>query len=145
VKEITFTLNTIPVAKGRPRFAVRGRFAMAYTPKKTRDAEEQIKILAMPYRPTVPIDVPIELEVLYFMPIPSGLNKAARIRAESEIEPHIKKPDVDNLLKSFDALSGIFWTDDSRIYKITATKLYSPRPRIEVKMRFAEASVPCAV
>ena len=39
---IELRIEGVPVAKGRARSVVRGKFATHYTPKKTRDAESEI-------------------------------------------------------------------------------------------------------
>ncbi|HEQ1500001.1 TPA: RusA family crossover junction endodeoxyribonuclease, partial [Streptococcus pyogenes] len=48
-----------------------------------------------------------------------------------------KKPDLDNLEKAvYDSISKseVVWTDDNIIVEHTTRKLYSPNPRIEVKI-----------
>ena len=48
---------------------------------------------------------------------------------------HVKKADVDNLVKSlFDSISKseIVWSDDNIVCDLRARKLYSPNPRIEI-------------
>lgn len=50
---------------------------------------------------------------------------------------HDKKIDIDNLMKSvFDSMtkSKVVWTDDGIVSEVTARKLYSPNPRIELKI-----------
>lgn len=40
--------------------------------------------------------------------------------------PHIKKPDVDKLLRMLlDALTGIVWADDSQVAYVTVNKVYA--------------------
>ena len=39
---VTFTVDGNPVAKGRPRFAKRGKFVQTYTPQKTKDYESLV-------------------------------------------------------------------------------------------------------
>ena len=65
---------------------------------------------------------PVVLEVAFFLPRPQALltkaNAARRI-------PHVKKPDLDKLLRSTkDALTGVVWTDDSQVVKVNAMKHY---------------------
>ena len=54
---------------------------------------------------------------------------------------HIKKADVDNLVKSlFDSISKseIVWSDDNIVCDLRAKKLYSPNPRIEIEIEELE-------
>ena len=43
---VTFTVPGTPVGKGRPKFARRGNFTVAYTPEKTASYENLVKIAA---------------------------------------------------------------------------------------------------
>ena len=54
---------------------------------------------------------------------------------------HVKKPDLDNLIKSlFDSISKseIVWSDDNIVCDLRAKKLYSPNPRIEIEIEEIE-------
>ena len=113
---LTFPIK--PVAKGRPRVALRGRFAHAYTPQKTRDFEDEIRILARKQWKKPPIVGPVEVEIMFCFQNP-------RVTKKTQFkEPHIKRPDCDNLAKGIcDALNEITWFDDSQIWKITIQKI----------------------
>lgn len=64
------------------------------------------------------------------MPIPKSLSKKERSDAELGHLKHIKKPDVDNLVKLYlDVLSGIAFDDDNRVSLGQAIKVYSPTPK----------------
>ena len=39
---VRFTVDGVPVGKGRPKFARRGNFVTAYTPTKTKTYEQQV-------------------------------------------------------------------------------------------------------
>jgi Holliday junction resolvase RusA-like endonuclease len=59
------------------------------------------------------------------MPIP----KSKRVHVG---EPHVVKPDLDNLIKSaVDPLNGVFWKDDNLVHLVNARKVYSESPGIE--------------
>ena len=51
---LEFFIPCIPVAKGRPKFARRGKLVKTYTPAKTRHAERDFLTLAMENRPETP-------------------------------------------------------------------------------------------
>lgn len=60
-------------------------------------------------------------------------------RERKKIKPgdlHIKRPDIDNLIKSVaDCMNGIVWKDDSQIVHIgEVRKVYSDNPGIEVEV-----------
>lgn len=131
MEKIVFEIYGIPVAKGRPRFALAGKFPRAYTPGKTRDYEENILAQALKYKPGQPIDTAVEIDLTFFMPIPASMSKKLQVVASETDFDVIKKPDLDNLIKAaLDPLNGVFWTDDSRISRVSARKLYSRNPRV---------------
>lgn len=132
--EISFFLPVIPYGKGRPKF---GRtcagLPTTYTPKKTRDVENQIKFYsrmeAMKLRHRH-FDGPLEAHVVFYIPRPKTV--------ETRIYPTIK-PDLDNLEKCvFDSLNEIIYKDDVQIVKCISMKLYADKgqpPGIVVKIK----------
>lgn len=67
------------------------------------------------------------------MPIPKSMSKRERGDAVKGFLKHVKKPDVDNLIKLYlDVLSGTAITDDNAVSIGTAIKVYSSRPRVEI-------------
>lgn len=124
-KAIYFTIKGAPVAKGRPRFRNTGKFISTYTPKKTLNAERDIRKCFEEQHPTLglPLKGPIALTVRFYMPIPASLSK--KKQDELKMKEHVKKPDLDNLVKTVcDALNGYVWHDDSEIAWILTTKTY---------------------
>ena len=129
-----------PVAKGRPRLAVhpiRGQpRAMAYTPAKTRNYENLIKMAAgqaMGDRP--PLNGPVKMFVAAYLPIPKSLSKKRQAMAEAgEMRP-TKKPDIDNFMKAaLDGCNKIAFVDDSQVVDLHAVKVYSRRPRLVIRI-----------
>lgn len=120
----SFSIPMEPVAKGRPRMTKTGR---AFTPQKTRTAEGTIKYFAaraIEGRPMPLFDGPVELRVEFIFP--RGASVKRRL--------HSVKPDLDNLIKSMDALNGIVWVDDSQIQFLTAQKTYGETGLIKIKI-----------
>lgn len=67
------------------------------------------------------------------MPIPKSMPRNERADAEKGYLKHIKKPDVDNLVKLYlDVLSGTVIKDDNAVSLGAAIKVYSSIPRVEI-------------
>ena len=118
----------VPIAKKRPRFARRGKFVVTYNSQETEegrfylDARQQWK--------EAPIQSPIELKAFFYMPIPKGTSKKKRELSLCGDIKHVKRADIDNLLKfSVDCLTGLVWSDDAQVWKVEMEKSYSDNPR----------------
>lgn len=124
------TIDGVPVAKGRPRFSRYG----AYTPKKTQEYEEYVKMCWLAkYGSIQPSEQSLEVNVVFYLPMPKSVNKKQRAEMLDGRIKHTKKPDIDNLIKSvLDALNGIAYSDDSKIIRVAAEKQYSEKPRTEL-------------
>lgn len=102
--------------KPRPRFAVRGGHAVAYT---TREEREYEAMVAREYvaQGGVMHEGPISVRIDTFRALPKGRPK----RVESE--PDVHKPDVDNCCKAIlDSLNGVAWADDAQVTSLSVTK-----------------------
>ncbi len=59
--------------------------------------------------------------------------KSDREKTQHEILKHVKKPDVDNLMKLYmDVLTGIVYDDDNCVSIGSAVKVYSAMPRVVI-------------
>lgn len=73
---------------------------------------------------------PVQLTVVFYLPRPKAI--------KDRLVPHLKKPDLDKLLRSVkDGLTKVVWLDDSQVIAIHAEKRYaapgqSPRATIRV-------------
>jgi Holliday junction resolvase RusA-like endonuclease len=66
-------------------------------------------------------DGALHLMITFFMPISKKQNGF-----------HNKRPDLSNMIKFYeDVAQGILFSDDAKIAKITATKVYDKNPRVE--------------
>lgn len=127
----SFSIDIEPVAKGRPRFAMGGKFPRAYTPEKTKNYETQIGYICKTIIKNPIKDIPLFLSAKFYMPIPKSLSK--KKREELVGKWHTSKPDTDNLLKAIcDGMNGIVWQDDSQVAKIESYKQYSLKPRVDI-------------
>jgi len=135
---ITFIVPGAAAGKGRPRVAVCGGHARAYTPTKTRTREGIVASLcmdAMQGRPAFsgPVDVSIYVEA----PIPASWTK--RRRAEAWGRPCPVKPDLDNIIKLYlDAINGIAFADDKQVVSLSASKTYGHDPRTTIRITEVE-------
>ena len=97
-------------------------------------------------------DGAVRVEVTFYMKAPQNVSKKPSERSKDKAKQlyskyiserlwHVKKPDLDNLIKSlFDSISKseIVWSDDNIVCDLRARKLYSPNPRIEIKIEEIE-------
>lgn len=136
MKTINFTYNGNPVGKGRPRAAKdRAGNIHVYTPKTTADFE---KAVASAYKAAYPdfmfdeSDV-LSADILIKMPILKSFTKKQKEQALSgELLP-AKKPDVDNVCKAvLDSIQNLCYPDDRQIVSLTARKIYSESPGIDI-------------
>lgn len=107
----SFYFPVTPVAKGRPRFS---KFGGAYTPKKTRDAEKELRDLAVLCK-CKPFENAICVAISFSMPRPKSVTRRY----------HTIKPDADNLAKILDSFNGILYADDSQIIELHVKKFYT--------------------
>jgi len=125
-------------AQERPRFSRRGSFVQTYDPPKSKNYKKYVKECAEKYRPKELLDVALELSIDVYRTPPKNISKAKKNRIEIEEETlrPITKPDVDNYAKGIkDALTGVIWTDDSKVVDLRVSKFYSMNPRAEVKIK----------
>lgn len=114
---LRFTVPGEPVAKGRPRFA-KGR---AYTPRKTRLAEDRLRAEAW---------VAFRSQGYRLEPQEGPLAVIAHFYCGGD-----RKPDLDNLVKLLDAFNGMLWRDDRQIVQLSASRhdrQLEPRTEIAV-------------
>lgn len=130
---LSLTIPGIPVAKGRPRVALRHGKPVAYTPTKTRQYEDLIRLeagRAMEGRET--LQGALSVEVRAYLPIPHSKPKSWKTAALNGFVRPTTRPDCDNFAKVVDGLNGIAWHDDAQIVSLLVEKHYSQRPRLEL-------------
>lgn len=128
--EIFFEVD--PVPKGRPRFTRTGH---AYTPEKTAHYEARIRALYELHKGEY-FEGPIEVRLVFNMPIPKSFTKKVKRLIEGGEYPHTKKADLDNLIKSVtDAIIGVAYADDAQIVKLTAEKRYHCCPGVWLQIK----------
>ena len=129
--QTTFIVYGQPQGKARPRFTRTGR---AYTPKKTADYEDEIRLMAKAAMGiTEPLETPIAAYIYISMPVPQSYSKKRSKDCLDGFERPTKKPDLDNAIKSvLDGMNGIVYKDDSQIVSLHATKRYDTIASVHV-------------
>ena len=138
---IKFTYHGEPIGKGRPRVTARqGKFAHAYTPKRTKDYEDAIRFEFIASNceqmPVYEKGIPLKAKMTFAFCVPKSYTKKKREACLNGEAYHTHTPDTDNLCKAvFDALQGGYAFDnDSQIVKVVAEKIYAEEPYVEVEI-----------
>lgn len=133
--KVSFVIPGVPQGKGRPRFSRRGNYVSTYTPEKTVNYEELVKLEYCRQCKNFNFgkDVPLYSCVIAYYNIPKRTSKANTKLMKDKIIRPTKKPDYDNIGKIInDALNGIAYHDDSQIVDGLVRKFYSDNPRVKV-------------
>jgi len=128
-------LDGEPIGKGRPRFS--RQTGHTYTPEKTARFEERLAWSAQSVMNRAPLfDGALDMCIHAYFSVP--VSKPAKWKLDAvkgKIRP-TKKPDIDNIVKGVaDSLNKVVYVDDTQIVCLTAFKLYSDRPRIEIYIK----------
>lgn len=124
---IVFYVPGVPVGKGRPRFARRGNFVHAYTPEKSANYENLVKVKASEAMAGRALfEGAVDVTIRIFVAPPASWSKKKQKEALSgQIKP-ISKPDIDNVIKGiFDACNEIVWRDDKQACALRVVKRYA--------------------
>ena len=125
-----------PKAQGRPRATNKGRFATVYEDKKDKQAKASLAVIVQQKAPEQLLSGPLRVDLSFYFHRPKahfGTGRNAGTLKLSAPTHYTSKPDRDNLDKLvLDALTGIFWIDDSQVCDGRITKQYSSRPRTEI-------------
>lgn len=121
-----------PTAKARARVYKRKNNKYgSYTPKKTKAYSNDLAGAAIDaMKGKRLLEGALLVNISCYMPIPKTLGN--KVKAG---DAHIKKPDLDNIIKQLDALNGIVYKDDSQIAALMAAKIYSNEPRITITIQ----------
>lgn len=134
MKELSCVIFVEPTAKGRPRSTVINGHVRAYTPKRTRVAEADIKAAIrqeVMKCGSFTADVALWVHATFFRERPKSIPK--------RIVFPVRKPDLDNYFKTLtDALEKYVYQNDSQIVSCIIRKRYclpGQVPRIELKIK----------
>lgn len=120
----------IPIAKKRARFFRCGNGIRSYDIQHSE--MDIIRLHMLPHKNPQP-NLSYLVEIECHMPIPLSSSKTQIERLKNQ--PHLKKPDVDNLAKTYlDCGTGIFWHDDKQIISLKVSKKYSDDPKTIIRI-----------
>ena len=132
---VSFTVPGKPMGKERPRFS---RHGITYTPQKTKDYEEKVRLCCLQENGRKYFDKNKQLDVwicAYFEP-PKKVTKRFRELMLNGMLPPICKSDIDNIAKIIlDALNGFLYYDDSQVVNLCVIKRYLETPRVAVYIK----------
>jgi len=112
---IRFVVPGRPHGKRRPRVTMRGRKAVVYTPRETRQYEERVAWEAKAAGARV-LDGPVGVRIIC-------------------VTSRRNRPDLDNAAKSvLDGLNGICWNDDRQVVELHVYVRRGRPERVEVEV-----------
>lgn len=130
--DIYFTVPGTPVGKGRPKFSRRGNFTTTYTPEKTVNFENLVKLSFM-QAGCEKLSGPLSAHITACFPIPKSASKKMHRQMADGYALHTKRPDADNIAKSvLDALNDVAFDDDSQVAALSVVKRFSETPQTMV-------------
>lgn len=141
IKEIDFTILGKPVGKQRPRVVKVKGINRTYTPRKTVDYENLVKLSYVQAAKSFcfPKKSMLCIEIKAYYSIPKSTSKKRKIDMINKKILPIKKPDLDNVAKIIcDSLNKLAYHDDSAIIEMKVQKFYDEKARVEVKIREIE-------
>lgn len=128
---ISFFVPGSPQPKGSSRaFIPKGwnRAVITNANPRGKDWDRTIALAAMPHRPPAMIEGPVSVTFSFSLAKPKSAPKTKAVLPA-------KRPDLDKLCRSvLDALTGIFWCDDSQVCRITATKVYGDPVGVNIEV-----------
>lgn len=134
---IIFEVLGKPQGKARVKVTQRNGFALAYTPDKTTNYENLIKLCYMSKRNQTELThEPISMTIRADYEIPKSFSKKKQIEALNGILRPTTKPDLDNIAKVVcDALNKVAYHDDNQVIELNVTKFYSKQPKLVIHLK----------
>ena len=134
---ISFAVYGQPKGKARPRMCRNGH---VYTPAETVSYEHRVQAAFLSVVGKVnPRDDLCRVVINAYFQAPKTIRKMRALIKETDYIACGTRPDCDNCGKIIlDALNGLAWTDDARVWELTVRKWYSLTPRVVVDIEWEE-------
>ena len=138
--QIHFQVEGDPKGKGRPRFTQAGKFTRVYTDKQTLDYEAVIKSYAAhAMGSSDPLETAVSVFLYVRLPVPQSYSKKRIEACLSGLEKPCKKPDIDNIAKTYlDGMNGVIFKDDTQVIDLHVKKVYSAVAGVNVMVMEVE-------
>ena len=81
-----------------------------------------------------PLEGALRVRVLACFGVPQSWSAKKRAAAISGAVRPSKRPDIDNVVKIFDALNQVVWVDDAQVVEAWVEKIYTDRPRLRIEV-----------
>ena len=134
---ILFRVDGFPKAQPRAKARVFAGHAAVYDPGTAKGWKELVREAALPFRPETPLEGPVLVTIVWFLPRPQSL-----CRKRDPEGPVLcwKRPDRDNLDKAvLDVLTNMgMFRDDAQVCRGEPAKYYhskAGRPGTVVEIR----------
>lgn len=136
---VRLTIQGEPQGKGRHRAVRRGDHIATYTPRKTKDYEDEVQFCyrqAYGDRMAFAVDEPVSATIIAAFGIPKSASKKCKVEMMAGSVLPTKKPDTDNIAKIvLDALNGLAYPDDKQVVELRVLKTYDLEGYVEVELR----------
>ena len=138
--QIHFHVEGDPKGKGRPRFSSAGKFTRVYTDKQTLVYEAVIRFFAAEAMGSTDLlETPVSVFLYVRLPVPQSYSKKRTEACLSGLERPCKKPDIDNIAKTYlDAMNGVIFKDDTQVVDLHVKKVYSAVAGVNVAIMEAK-------
>lgn len=146
-----FTINETPISMPRPQVS---RHGVYYTRGKViKEHKQKVKdeffrvAKQNGYKDDIVFKegTPVKVYIRFYFKVPKNTPKYLREDMLAGRVMHLKKPDIDNLLKMYmDALNPSkadgrgAWADDKQVVTACLKKLYADKPKVEIMITEAE-------
>ena len=130
----SFSVPGEPTGKARPRVVRTSGFPRTYTPEKTVNYENLVKVeYERQCRDRHFGESTVGMQIIAHYGIPASASKRKKSDMLAGIIRPKKKPDCDNVVKIiWDALNGIAYRDDAQIVICSIEKRYAAIPHIDI-------------
>lgn len=135
-QSMKFEIPGKPTGKQRHRSYARGKFIKNYTPEKTVNYENLVRLM---FEANKPKDWDREgyfsVRICYHFKTPDSFSKKKKIQALFGFLLPDKKPDIDNGLKiNLDGLNGAAWHDDKQVVHDEQIKVYGKDDYVSISI-----------